>query len=283
MPDTIPAPDPAAEDATSAGAVTELTLVPLDQTAAAPSSVEPIVPLRVDWEASDSDWTRLRTDRYRRAWRLAALAMGLKPIKDIRRRLLAQGRREEVLRYLLLKVTITNNLTSDDDPDRLSFVKNAENDGRLNDPQVAVIERLVDVVVFVKFALRRGLDIHPRMIAIATEISEASATSKLPIRDSASELAPNDASSSRESLTIGLLMMYLRDLTKRRAAPPSGLLKGVNDDINAQVLAATIHAFVSERVDRDGRSAMLTTGASITTLRKTLGAAKRHFDAISDE
>ncbi len=143
---------------------------------------------------------------------------------------------------------------------------------------------MLDVVVFVEFAQRREIDIHPRMIEIARAFVEARASRTRPSADSSSEQAQSsDAVGAREGLTIGLLMMYLRDLAKNRTAPPLSLLKGVNDDINSQALAAAIQRYVGERVDRDGRAAMVTSGASVTTLRKTLGTAKRYFDNIGDE
>jgi hypothetical protein len=285
MPDTSLPHDPHAEDADGhalVGEVIELSLLPL----AEPVHSEPsrdASPM-LEWQADDVDWMTLRTARYSRAWRLAALALGLKPAKDIRRRLSGLGRQAEERAYLAMKSVIANNLTSEADPDRLSFVKDAENDGRRLDPNKKSTERLLDVVVFVDFIQSRGVNVHPRMAGIVQEIAELKAANAEGSVAFDLEQAPSgEASSSKESLTIGLLMMYLRDLTKRRAAPPPGLLKGANDDINAQELAATLQAFVSERIDRDGRHAMPTTGASITTLRKTLGAAKRHFDAISDE
>lgn len=261
----------------------ELSLVPL----AAPvhaTGLDSFPPLSAEWQATDVDWKRLRMDRYERAWRLAALATGLTPAKDIRRRLVNLGRDEERLSYLALKAAIGNNLTSDDDPDRLPFVKNAENDGRRDHPDVRSTERVLDVVVFVDFAQRRGIDIHPRMAEIARAFVEArDARTRSASETVVDQAQQGDASTGREGLTIGLLMMYLRELAKNRTAPPLSLLKGANDDINAQALAAVIQGFVTERVDRDGRAAMLASGASVTTLRKTLGNAKRYFDNIGDE
>ena len=239
----------------------------------------------VEWQADEADWAGLRTDRYKRAWRLAALSLGLKPVAGIRRLLVSIGRLQERDDYVALKATITNNLTSDEDPDRLTFVKNAENDGRRLKPETRSTERVLDVVVFTEFARRRGIEVHPRMTEIALEIT-GSREAKDHRIDRQVEVEPQsigDSGSTRESLTIGLLMMYLRSLAKSGKAPPLSLLKGVNDDINAQALAAAIQEFVTERVDRDGRAAMLASGASLTTLRKTLGTARRYFDNIGDE
>lgn len=286
MPDTLTPIDHHAEEADGhhlADDLVELSLVPVAETPRAVSTVD-FVPLSTEWQASDLDWKKLRMERYDRAWKLAALATGLTPTKDIRRRLVALGREEERLSYLALKSVIGNNLTSDDDPDRLPFVKNAENDGRQDHPESRTTERVVDVVVFVAFAQRRGIDIHPRMVEIAGSFVDTRAPKVRPASDiAADQTQAGDGVAGREGLTIGLLMMYLRDLAKNRTAPPLRLLKGVNDDINAQALAAEIQGFVTERVDRDGRAAMLASGASLTTLRKTLGTAKRYFDNIGDD
>jgi hypothetical protein len=285
MPDTLQPNDLHAEEADGhhpAGDLIELSLVPAETLNV--RSADSFPPLSTEWQATDADWKRLRMDRYERAWKLAALATGLTPAKDIRRRLVNLGREEERIAYLALKSAIGNNLTSDDDPDRLPFVKNAENDGRRDHPDVRSTERVLDVVVFVEFAQRREIDIHPRMIEIARAFIDARASRSRPFAEvSAEQAQANDAVAGREGLTIGLLMMYLRDLAKNRTAPPLSLLKGVNDDINSQALAAAIQRFVGERVDRDGRAAMVTSGASVTTLRKTLGTAKRYFDNIGDE
>ena len=47
--------------------------------------------LPTEWEAEEFTWTKLRVDRYKRAWVLAALSVGAKPFKDLRKRLKNAG------------------------------------------------------------------------------------------------------------------------------------------------------------------------------------------------
>ncbi len=86
MPDTLQPNDLHAEEADGhhpAGDPIELSLVPAETLNVRGADSFP--PLSTEWQATDADWKRLRMDRYERAWKLAALATGLTPAKDIRR------------------------------------------------------------------------------------------------------------------------------------------------------------------------------------------------------
>jgi hypothetical protein len=91
-----------------------------------PNAIEPS-----EWEANEFAWTRLRADRFKRAWVLAALAVGARPFKDVSKRLKANGKHDEYRAYIAAKSALSNNLTSANDPGRLQYVSDAENDGRI--------------------------------------------------------------------------------------------------------------------------------------------------------
>lgn len=230
------------------------------------------------WRAEESTWTELRADRYKRAWVLAALSIGARPLKNISKLLKDAGRTEEFHAFLAAKSAVKNNLTSANDHTRLQYLIDADNDGRLSNSSAKVTERMVDVVRFVKFMDSRSVSVHERMRAIAMEIDEPQFSGNQTLSSGLAAPSVEPQIASREMLAMALLMMYVKQLALTQTAPPPKLLKGTGTSkLNLLELARVIHDFAEHRTDLKTPHALHSTGASPETLRKSLASAKKYF------
>lgn len=233
----------------------------------------------IKWRAEESTWVELRADRYKRAWVLAALSIGARPLKNISKLLKDAGRTEELQAFLAAKSAAKNNLTSANDHTRLQYVTDADNDGRLRNSSAKSTERMVDVVRFVKFMDSRGIAVHERMRAIAKEIDEPQFSGNQILSSGSAAPSVEPQIASREMLAMALLMMYVKHLAVTQTAPPPKLLKGTGTSkLNLLELASAIHHFAEGRTDLITPHALHSTGASPETLRKGLASAKKYFN-----
>ncbi len=157
-------------------------------------SIEKSAPVRraiADWRADDADWTQLRADRYRPAWHLAALAFGLKPLEDLEIRLQAAGRNDEKKAYGDLIRTLENNLTRDDDTNRLQYVHDEVGDSITNDSARKKIDRFVDVAKFVRFVDSRDIIINERLWSIANLFVDVAQSTRPAISTTSATMAGN--------------------------------------------------------------------------------------------
>ena len=252
-------------------------LKPLEALAEVPSTdAAPNPELPTEWEAEEFTWAKLRVDRYKRAWVLAALSVGAKPFKNLRKRLKNAGQTEKLNAYVIARSAALNNLTSTNDSTRLQYVKDAENDGRLINPAAKATERMVDVLRFVKFMDSRGLPVHDRMRAIAAEFGGGSETHNRPSDSNGMTHTTEPLAGSREMLAMALLMMYVKHLAQTKTTPPQKLLKG-QGNLKLSELASEIHQFAEGRTDQVTANVLASTGASPETLRKGLAAAQKFF------
>ena len=220
----------------------------------------------------ESDWEELRNDRYRRAWNLAALAVGIRPVKGISAKLMRTGMVTEGEIYIAYKRVLRNNLTGADDQERLRYVQNSENDGRTRSPKKTPTERMVDVVEFVRFAKLRGLPINDRMVAIANAFEPPKLTL---LQDHQEPLLAETKKPpklpSSELLTVGLLAMYIRKMALKPSAPPKSLLIGSKYRINVSELVKTLREDIEMRILPENSQAEQGANASTRRLRKVFG------------
>ena len=146
-----------------------------------------------DWRADDADWTHLRVDRYRPAWHLAALAFGLKPLENLEIRLQAAGRNDEKKAYGDLIRTLENNLTRDDDTNRLQYVHDEVGDSIANDSARKKIDRFVDVAKFVRFVDSRDIIVNERLWYIANLFVDVAQSIRPAISTASATMAGNPA------------------------------------------------------------------------------------------
>ncbi len=257
-------------------------------------------------EATDANWRRLGTDRFRRAWQLAALSLGWRPVRSLVRELRSAGLDDAATAYVGLLNTITNNLTDRDDPVRLRYELGSENDGRALDPSAAATERVVDVVRFVHFAKQRKLKIDPQMEQIALSYEradrpESQGKAETLNADGSPTIAPADHEeppqfqvprvdppeaaptpsairSPTDKTTVrvlGLLAVYVAQLARTGKAPPKELIRG--SSLSASALAQVLTEYTRDRTDLKSKGAMEGAGLSETTVRKAIGVAATAF------
>lgn len=234
------------------------------------------------WRAAKLNWEFLRLCRNMRAWQLCALALGLKPESDIVEQLKTANQVDKLEQYKRLRTLIKNNLTSDDDLSRLRYVRDAENDGRLLNPENGPKERVVDVVEFVRFAESRGITLPMELTAIADHHrGRAEPSSQLSPSINTVPVKDGDKPSRRDELVIGLLMSYIRDLAIKKVAPDSSVIKGSKESpLNVVQLAIAIHLFAKDRTDLEAGSSKHY-GVSVRSLRDSLGRAADRFAATT--
>ncbi|MES2717824.1 MAG: hypothetical protein V4795_18805 [Pseudomonadota bacterium] len=83
---------------------------------------------------------------------------------------------------------------------------------------------------------------------------------------------------TRGAITIGLLLMYIRDLALgAEVLPPKDLLIGPYSRMNSSAFAEVLQTYLSQRTDLTPK-ALRTASASPDTLRKSLSEGARAFD-----
>lgn len=230
--------------------------------------------------ASERDWRVLQGAVRNQAWKLCALSLGLRPMKDIATHLREDGCFDAHAEYTARKEILRVNLTSSPDPDRLQFELHAEGDSRERNPRTPATSRIVRSDKLYRFLCERQIPVHQRFAEIAAALlAEQEPIQHIPpvARDVPQTATPADRH-GEESLAVGLLMMYIRQLAQKREAPPQRLLKGgANKNLNVQALSDALYEFVEHRTDLKSGRAALTSGAAKETIRKWLGKGAAAF------
>lgn len=243
------------------------------------NSESPESPKRIKkWEAEEINWKQLRDSRYFNAWRIAALALGLKPLSDIDDRLTAAGKTAEKREYTRLLNVMANNLTSENDFNRLRYVLGSDADFHAKDPAADFTDRMLDVVEFVRFADLRKIHINEKMTAIAQDFSGTISSTNVSFESGPeSPVKKQRRSDSPEIVTVGLLILYLKDLVEKNTAPPKNIFHPEKKWIITSRLAQELIPFANKRTGKKTLSSLNSSGTSVSSLSRVFDHAAEIF------
>jgi hypothetical protein len=245
----------------------------------AQNSESPETPKRLKkWEAEDINWKQLSDSRFFNAWRIAALALGLKPLSDIDDRLIAAGKTDKKREYTRLLNVMANNLTGEDDINRLRYATGADADFRAKNPDADFNDRVLDVVEFVRFAKLRNISIDEKMTATARQFTDPISSTNVSLESvPESPVKKQRRGDSPEIITVGLLILYLKDLVEKNSAPPKNIFHPEKKWIITSRLAQELIPFANKRTGKKTLYSLNSSGTSVSSLSRVFDHAAELF------
>ena len=197
-------------------------------------------------------WDQLRQSGRLAVWKIAALSVGVAPVRGIRTLLEKSGQITLLKKLDDRRGIVRDNLTAKAESGGLQYVHDAVGDRQKSANTQNPFNLVVELVTFVNFAKTRGIELPKKMLKIAEAFDSPPSPAVEPPSQKGKSTKRNVDTTKRNELVIGLLALYLYKHAKDGTPPSTAILKGADKKLTRSGLASVIITddLIKQRTDK---------------------------------